>query len=68
MVAGMDEAGAQLLGGGRGLHLLLHAATLIGQLDDELCHVFCLPDRGCAGLLREFFLRIQGTSFCFLFS
>ena len=26
------------LGGGRGLDLLLHVATLIGQLDYELCH------------------------------
>jgi hypothetical protein len=26
------------LGRGRGLHLLLHAAALIGQFDNELCH------------------------------
>ena len=38
VVAGMGEAGAQFLGGGRGLHLLLNAAALIGQLDYELCH------------------------------
>ena len=40
VVAGMREARAQLFGGGRSLHLLLHPATLIGQLDDELCHFF----------------------------
>jgi hypothetical protein len=34
----MDEAVSQLFGRGRGLHLLLHAAALIGQLDNELCH------------------------------
>ena len=45
VVAGMDEAVAQFLGGGRGLHLLLHAPTLIGQLDDELCHGLRSPDR-----------------------
>jgi hypothetical protein len=38
VIAGMGEAGAQLFGRGRGLDLLLHVATLIGQLDDELCH------------------------------
>ena len=38
VIAGMGKARTQLLGGGRGLHLLLHAAALIGQLDDELCH------------------------------
>ena len=38
VIAGVGEAGAQLLGCGRGLDLLLHVATLIGQLDDELCH------------------------------
>src|ERR1035438_7877218 len=40
MVAGMGEAGAQLLGRGRRLHLFLHASTLIGQLDNELCHAY----------------------------
>ena len=38
VVARVDEAGPQLFGRGRGLHLLLHAAALIGQFDDELCH------------------------------
>ena len=38
VVPGMGEAGAQLFGRGRGLHLLQHVAALIGQLDDELCH------------------------------
>ena len=31
VVAGVGKARAQLLGGGRRLHLLLHAAPLIGQ-------------------------------------
>jgi hypothetical protein len=34
----MGKAGTQLVGRGRGLDLLLHVATLIGQLDYELCH------------------------------
>ena len=38
VVSGMCKAGTQFLGSGRRLHLLLHASTLIGQLDDELCH------------------------------
>ncbi len=42
------EAGTQLLGGGRGLHLLLHAAAFIGQLDNELCH-----RSGCRVLARR---------------
>jgi hypothetical protein len=36
----MGEAGAQLIGRGRCMHLLLHASTLIGQLDNELSHAF----------------------------
>ncbi len=57
VVAGMGKAGAQLLGGGRGLHLLLHAAALIGQLDDELRHVFRSPAIGARlfqGILPTF--------------
>ena len=38
VVAGVNKAGAQLLGGGRGLHLLLHAAALVGQFDYEFRH------------------------------
>jgi hypothetical protein len=38
MVAGMGEAGAQLLGSGSRLHLLLHTAALIGQPDYEFRH------------------------------
>ena len=38
MVPGMGKARPQLIGGGRRMHLFLHASTLIGQLDDELCH------------------------------
>jgi hypothetical protein len=38
VIARVDEAGLQLIGCGRGLHLLLYAAAFIGQLDDELCH------------------------------
>jgi hypothetical protein len=34
----VDEAVSQFLGRCRGLHLLLHAAALIGQFDNELCH------------------------------
>jgi hypothetical protein len=41
VVASMDEAVAQFLGGGSRLHLFLHASTLIAQLDDELCHWLC---------------------------
>jgi len=38
VVAGMGEAGSQFVGSRGGLRLLLDAATLIGQLDNELCH------------------------------
>jgi hypothetical protein len=38
VVAGVGKAGAQLLGGRRRLRLLLHAAALVGQFDDELRH------------------------------
>ena len=38
VIARVGEAGLQLVGRGRGLHLLLYAAAFIGQLDDELCH------------------------------
>jgi len=48
VVAGMDEAEAQFFSGGRGLHLLLHPPTLIGQLDDELCHVLSCRSGGPA--------------------
>ena len=48
VVTGMRKAGAQLLGRRRGLDLLLHAATLIGQFDDELCHVLARRSRAWA--------------------
>jgi len=38
MIASVDEAGAQLFGRGRRLHLLHYVAALVGQLDYELCH------------------------------
>ena len=38
VVTRVDEPGPQLFGRGRGLHLLLRSAALIGQLDNELCH------------------------------
>ena len=38
VVAGLGEAGAQLFRGGGGVGLLLHAAALVGQSDDELGH------------------------------
>ena len=38
VVPGMGEAGAELLGGGRGLHLLHDSAAFIGQFYDKLCH------------------------------
>ncbi len=47
VVAGLGETLAQLLGGGGGMNLLLHAPALIGQLDDELCH--SLPRYQLAG-------------------
>jgi hypothetical protein len=62
------KARAQLLGRGRRLHLLLHAATLIGQLDDELCHDNHVMDQGWAGFvesrehLQEIGLLFAGTS------
>jgi hypothetical protein len=64
VVAGMGKAGTQLVGGGRGLDLLLHVATLIGQLDYELCHGLRLPDRSIQkqpGILEES-LQIKGNS------
>ncbi len=61
VVAGMGKAGAQLLGGRRRLHLLLHAPTLIGQLDDELCHALLAGPEVPA--FPRFFISIQGTSF-----
>ena len=45
MVAGVGEAGAQLIGSRGGLHLLLYAAAFIGQFDDEFCHAFSVPGR-----------------------
>lgn len=64
MIAGMGKAGAQLVGGGRGLDLLLHVATLIGQLDYELCHGLRLSGRKIQkqpGILEEL-LQIKGNS------
>ena len=66
VVAGMGKAGAQLLGGGRGLHLLLHPATLIGQFDDELCHSSACRT-GRAGLSREIFSVFRVPAFGYLF-
>jgi hypothetical protein len=62
VVAGMDEAIAQLIGGGRGLHLLLHPPPLIGQLDDELCHASARRT-GTAGLSREIFSELRVPAF-----
>jgi hypothetical protein len=63
VVAGMNETVAQFLGGGRRLHLLLHPPTLIGQLDDELCHCLRSP-----AFPESFFLEFKGTSFCYRYS
>ena len=57
VIAGMGEAGAQLLGGGRGLHLLHHSAAFIGQLDDKLCHAL-IP--GSPDLPGRWFACIPG--------
>ena len=37
-IAGLREAGAQLLGGRGGVSLLLDAAAFVGEADCELCH------------------------------
>jgi hypothetical protein len=58
----MDEAEAQFFSGGRGLHLLLHPPTLIGQLDDELCHWFACQT-GSAGLSWEIFSEFRVPAF-----
>jgi len=61
----MHKARAQLLGSGSRLGLLLHAPTLIGQLDYELSHAFARRPKS-AGLSRGFLLnnlKSQGTSF-----
>ena len=57
VIAGMGKAGPQLLNRGRRLNLLLHAATLIGQLDYEFRHSFARPGRTCPafqGASRQF--------------
>jgi hypothetical protein len=61
----MNKARAQLLGSGSRLRLLLHAPTLIGQLDYELSHAFARRPKS-TGLSRGFplnNLKSQGTSF-----
>ena len=60
----MGKAGTQLVGGGRGLNLLLHVATLIGQLDYELCHGLRLPGRTIQKQpgIFERLLQIKGNS------
>ncbi len=40
VVAGVREALPQFIRGSGRMQLLLHSASLIRQLDDELCHVF----------------------------
>jgi hypothetical protein len=59
----MGKASAQLLGGGRRMDLLLNVPTLIGQLDDELCHCLRSP-----AFPESFFLEFKGTSFCYRYS
>ena len=58
VIARVGEAGLQLVGRGRGLHLLLYVATFIGQLDDELCHGRSRRFRASAAgkLLKELLL------------
>jgi len=58
VVAGMGEAGTQLVGRSRGLNLLLHVATLIGQLDDEFCHGSACPSRRI-GLPGAYFSKFR---------
>ena len=67
VVAGVGKAGAQLVGRGRRLHLLLHAAALVRDLDDEFRHatrrrsILSKPDLS-GRLFSGFLLRIKVIS------